>query len=342
VQYHEIYGFSLNIRDIDAQYTLGERAKKRQEIIARLQEDGVFNMNAELELPIVPQRLAVISSETAAGFGDFMDQLNSNEFGYSFEVKLFNSVMQGDQAEPSIIASLHQIFESIEAFDLVVLIRGGGASLDLDCFDSYELASHIAQFPLPVITGIGHERDETIADLVAHSKMKTPTAVAEFVISGCRNFEMSINEKFDTISGRLNARLELERSIIDHHVFGFQRAVQQKIYDQNNRLQSLAYALNIASEKAIQNQELKLHSMEHVVMLDVQQYLSGQSKLLDHYAKELTLLDPENVLKRGYSITLVEGKNINNISRLVKGAKIKTITRKLEIDSKYEQSKKRQ
>jgi exodeoxyribonuclease VII large subunit len=250
--------------------------------------------------------------------------------------------MQGDQAEPSIIASLHQIFESIEAFDLVVLIRGGGASLDLDCFDSYELASHIAQFPLPVITGIGHERDETIADLVAHSKMKTPTAVAEFVISGCRNFEMSINEKFDTISGRLNARLELERSIIDHHVFGFQRAVQQKIYDQNNRLQSLAYALNIASEKAIQNQELKLHSMEHVVMLDVQQYLSGQSKLLDHYAKELTLLDPENVLKRGYSITLVEGKNINNISRLVKGAKIKTITRKLEIDSKYEQSKKRQ
>ena len=342
VQYHEIYGFSLNIRDIDAQYTLGERAKKRQEIIARLQEDGVFNMNAELELPIVPQRLAVISSETAAGFGDFMDQLNSNEFGYSFEVKLFNSVMQGDQAEPSIIASLHQIFESIEAFDLVVLIRGGGASLDLDCFDSYELASHIAQFPLPVITGIGHERDETIADLVAHSKMKTPTAVAEFVISGCRNFEMSINEKFDAISGQLNAKLELERSIIDHHIFGFQRAVQQKIYDQNNRLQSLAYALNIASEKAIQNQELKLHSMEHVVMLDVQQYLSGQSKLLDHYAKELTLLDPENVLKRGYSITLVEGKNINNISRLVKGAKIKTITRKLEIDSRYEQSKKRQ
>jgi exodeoxyribonuclease VII large subunit len=189
IQYHEIYGFSLNIRDIDAQYTLGERAKKRQEIIERLREDGVFEMNKELRLPTVPQNIAVISSETAAGFGDFMDQIVGNDYGYEVEIELFNAVMQGEEAASSIIDAMHQVFENIGNYDLLVIIRGGGATLDLDCFDNYDLGSHVAQFPIPVITGIGHERDETITDMVAHTKMKTPTAVAEFIISGFRNLK---------------------------------------------------------------------------------------------------------------------------------------------------------
>ncbi|MCK5372281.1 MAG: exodeoxyribonuclease VII large subunit, partial [Cyclobacteriaceae bacterium] len=142
IQFHEVYGFSLNIKDIDAQYTLGERAKRKQDIIAKLQDDGIFDMNKELELPTVPQKIAVISSETAAGYGDFMDHLVNNEYAYSFDIQLFNSTMQGDQAEASIVDSMHQVFGRIDDFDLLVIIRGGGASLDLDCFDSYDIGSH--------------------------------------------------------------------------------------------------------------------------------------------------------------------------------------------------------
>ena len=341
IQYHEVYGFSLNIRDIDAQYTLGERAKKRQEIIAQLQEDGIFDMNKELELPITPQHIAVISSETAAGFGDFMDQLNANDFGYDFKVKLLNSLMQGDQAASSIIAAMHQAFEMVDEIDLLVIIRGGGASIDLDCFDNYELGSHIAQFPIPVITGIGHERDETIADMVAHSKMKTPTAVAEFIISGCRNFEMLLNEKFNIISGHLWTKLDQDRSKVEQQLFRFQRTVQQKLFDENSLLSTLAYSLSLNQEKAINTQELKLKSMHRVLSLNAKQYISSQNILLDHHEKELALLDPEKVLERGYSITLINGKKINNIDEIKSGADIKTITSKFEIDSKYLQSRNR-
>ena len=341
IQYHEIYGFSLNIRDIDAQYTLGERAKKRQEIIAQLEEDGIFDMNKELKLPIVPQRIAVISSETAAGYGDFMNQLNENDFGYSFNVKLFNSVMQGDQAESSIISSMHQVFEGIENIDLLVIIRGGGASLDLDCFDSYDLGSHIAQFPLPVITGIGHERDETIADMVAHSKMKTPTAVAEFIISGCRNFELKLNDSFTTMTNALQVSVERENSIIDQLSFKFQRFAEQKLNEQDNILNHQIQSLRFSKQNALTINKQLLDGFSQTFSKQPFQVLKNQHELLNHFEKELAVLDPENVLKRGYSLTKVDGKNINNLNEIASGSTITTITKKLEIKSKYQSSKKR-
>lgn len=183
IEFHELYGLSLNIKDIEPAYTIGDLAMLRQEIIKRLKDEGVLNMNKQLDLSATPQRIAIISSPTAAGYGDFCDQLCNNEKSYQFYTKLFAAVMQGEQTEDSIIKALDRINEHIELFDTVVIIRGGGATADLSSFDSYLLASYCAQFPIPVITGIGHQRDTCILDLVAHAATKTPTAVAEFLIS---------------------------------------------------------------------------------------------------------------------------------------------------------------
>lgn len=333
LQYHEVYGFSLNIKDIDAQYTLGERAVKRQEIIQKLVDDGVFEMNKELDLPIVPQRIAVISSKTAAGFGDFMDQLNANEQGYSFDVQLFHSTMQGDQAEASIIGSMHQVFDRIDEFDLLVIIRGGGASLDLDCFDAYELGIHIAQFPIPVITGIGHERDETIADLVAHTKLKTPTAVSEFILSGMNTFELLLDEKFSFLSNALNQSIDEELSNLDQLSNRFQRTTQQLLNQQNSKLTGLIQYLRFNHQNRIKSHEQKLDGFKQSVSKLPLKIIAHQEEALKHLQKELEIIDPENVFKRGYSITLINGVNVHKIDKIEEDAKLTTITEKRELQS---------
>jgi len=341
IQYHEVYGFSLNIRDIDAQYTLGERAKKRQEVIQKLMEDGVFEMNKELNLPTVPQRIAVISSETAAGFGDFMEQLNKNEYGYSIDIRLFNSTMQGDQAESSIIASMLQIFERIENFDLLVIIRGGGASLDLDCFDSYELGSYIAQFPLPVITGIGHERDETIADLVAHTKLKTPTAVSEFIISGMRTFEAQLDQHFNLLTGRLNQSLREENYQLDQLTNIFQRNVQSLLNEQDLKLKGFSQHLKFNQQTLLKYHENRLGDARRFLAKYPLQLIENQYEILGHLEKELEIIDPINVLKRGYSITMVNGVNVNKIKIIENESMLTTITKQTEIISKILSQKNR-
>ncbi len=340
IQFHEVYGFSLNIRDIDAQYTLGERAKKRQEIIDKLQEDGIFDMNKELTLPPVPQNIAVISSETAAGFGDFMDQIAGNEYGYDVRIDLFNAVMQGDEAVASIINAMHEAFSSISQYDLLVIIRGGGATLDLDCFDSYDLGSHVAQFPIPVITGIGHERDETITDMVAHTKMKTPTAVAEFIISGFRNFEIELMEKFNLLSNKLGQVIDEESQIIDQLSFRFQRSAQQKLNTQEIKLNSWTKNLHYSQQNILKLQNQKLGEFQQALKRSP---LSLQKKqvYIEHLEKEINVLDPENVLKRGYSITTINGKNVTLLKAFDKDAKMITLTSNRKIESKYISDSKR-
>lgn len=181
VNFHEQYGFSLLINDVDPAFTLGDMARQRQETIRRLRQEGVFDMNRSLTVPPLPQRIAVISSATAAGFGDFEHQLKRNEQGYVFYTHLFPAVMQGERTSSSIIAALERIYVHAELFDVVVIIRGGGATADLNSFDNYELATNCAQFPLPIITGIGHLRDTCVLDMVANVCAKTPTAVAEYL-----------------------------------------------------------------------------------------------------------------------------------------------------------------
>ena len=214
VEFHEVYGLSLNIKDIDPAYTLGDLARKRNEVIAQLTEEGIIDMNREIPLPDIPSRIAIISSPTAAGYEDFMNQLENNASGYSFYPKLFEATMQGTDAPASIIMALDNVFEVADRFDVLVIIRGGGSQIDLSCFDDYELAMHVAQFPLPVLTGIGHEKDETVTDIVAHTKLKTPTAVAQFLVEKYDEVAVNIEQTEEILFNKLTTILNNENQRI--------------------------------------------------------------------------------------------------------------------------------
>lgn len=182
VDFHELYGFALDVCDIEPAFTIGEAARRKKQILNRLEQEGVINLNKELPFPLLPQRIAVISSSFAAGYGDFCDQLTNNPYGFIFYPCLFPAPMQGDKVESGVIKALDRIADNIDMWDVVVIIRGGGATSDLSCFDTYDLANNCAQFPIPVITGIGHQRDDTVLDVVAHTRVKTPTAAAELLV----------------------------------------------------------------------------------------------------------------------------------------------------------------
>ncbi|WP_321287987.1 exodeoxyribonuclease VII large subunit [uncultured Sunxiuqinia sp.] len=235
VEFHPMYGLSLNIRDIDPTYTMGDMARKRREILLQLEEDGVVDMNKELELPLVPQRIAIVSSPTAAGLQDFRDQLANNAYNIHFYTKLFPAIMQGKDAAASIIIALEQVFQYEDFFDLVVIIRGGGAQIDLASFDHYELAYHITQLPIPVLTGIGHDKDETAVDLVAHTKLKTPTAVAEFLISGAAAFEQMLDEMKERFVEQVEDRLHNEKEFLKSSMQKLTQGVRELVSEENNR-----------------------------------------------------------------------------------------------------------
>jgi exodeoxyribonuclease VII large subunit len=236
VEYHPAYGLSLNIKDIDPTYTVGDLALQRKEIIDRLKSEGVFEMNKELELPLVPQKIAVISSATAAGYQDFMNQLETNEYGFKFYTKLFEAFMQGAGAVPSIVNALDRIYKYENFFDAVVIIRGGGATADLSSFDNYDLALNITQFPLPVVTGIGHEKDDTIIDLVAHTRLKTPTAVAAFFINGVERY--------------YERMLELENAVVQY--------TRETLDFQKEKLERIAENLKYSVADFISERQIKL------------------------------------------------------------------------------------
>lgn len=333
VQYHELYGLSLNIRDIDPNYTLGDRARQRQEVINQLIQGGVYDMNRQLNLPLVPQRIAVISSATAAGWGDFVDQLIQNTFHYKFDVSLFQAVMQGDQAIRSIITALEQIYYQEEKFDLVVIIRGGGAKVDLDCFDSYELATHIAQFPLPVLTGIGHERDETIADLVAHTKLKTPTAVAEFLLTGLRLFEEKITQATEYIIARTESYLLEQGHKLEFMGKGIQSQAQFSFRQARQKKLTLSSTLDKSITVLMRDNESKIKNLQTNWQRCLMAGLKREQLKLDHTHKTLELLSPKNVLKRGYSITFINGKLAKKVENPEAGDVLQTHTSQGEFRS---------
>lgn len=308
VEYHELYGISLNVKDIDPNFTLGDMARRRMEIIRRLQEDGVIDMNKELPLSQIPQRIAIISSATAAGYGDFMDQLKNNDEGFVFYTKLFAAVMQGEQTADSIIAALDKIFEHQDKFDTVVIIRGGGASAELSCFDNYELAFNCTQFPLPIITGIGHERDESIVDMVAHTRCKTPTAVAEFLISRLENaFEELLNYQHGIVS--------LTNSIMQNETLRLQkisaqvpRLSNELLFEQKNKLNLLTVQLKRESTQQAKEGLRTITNYSSDLERKLRLYLSRKQHQLELIEKEVQLSSPETLLKKGYSLTLKNGK----------------------------------
>lgn len=302
VSFHELYGYSLTVQDIDPTYTLGDMARRRKEILKQLEEEGVLTLNKELEIPRLPQRIAVISSATAAGYGDFCHQLQSNSRGFYFYTELFPAFMQGDRVEESVLAALDQINARLEEFDAVVIIRGGGATSDLSGFDTYLLAASCAQFPLPVITGIGHERDDTVLDSVAHTRVKTPTAAAEMLIGRM----ILAAEELGNLAVRLQDGV---RDLLSQE--------QRKLTVYKNRIPSVAF-------RRISEAKLTLLTVRKDLVQVVNSSLFRQRHRLELLQQRLEDVSPEKQLARGYSITLKEGKVVKSVGEIQEGDELLT------------------
>lgn len=309
-QFHEAYGFSWIVTDIDPTYTLGDMARKRQEIIQKLKAEGVFDLQKELQLPVFCQHIAVISSQTAAGYGDFCNQLADNPYNFKFETQLFPAIMQGESIGQSIIAALERIYqmqtEDLELrtslFDCVVIIRGGGATSDMSGFDTLALAENVANFPIPIITGIGHDRDESVLDMVSHTRVKTPTAAATLLIDHLKAVQ-------ETIEGA--------QSMITHYV-------QQKLSIANSHLSIISESIPRLFSVVKTRQEAKIDALYTRMPMLIERRLTTESHRLQLIDEKLKALDPALLLARGYSITLHNGKSVRDPQQLQPGDEIET------------------
>ena len=363
VEFHPVFGLSLNIQDIDPTYTLGDVERKKREIIQRLEKEGVLDMNKEIPFAIVPQKIAVISSLTAAGYEDFLDQLKGNPYGYQFYTRLFPAVMQGENAEQSIIASLEKIFEFESHFDAVVIIRGGGSKSDLACFDSYDLAFHVSQFPLPVITGIGHEQDDTITDMVAHTRLKTPTAVAGFFIDKLASFEGELEEFQDslikatvTILNELKLRLQLyqQKYVSGSAAMVHARQeyllkltgnarfrVQQQLRSNDNLITRFMEQLRSTAKYIPQRKTIEsVHIMQRFLQLIINR-LEGEDKKLEDYHRLVAYAEPGQILKMGFSISRMDGKALKDVKNTGLGTIVETELYRGKFKSKITDIKKK-
>lgn len=317
VTYHEIYGFSLQIIDIDPRYTLGEIERRRLETIARLQQDGVWDMNRELELPRPTLRIAIVSSDTAAGYQDFMNELGRS--AYRFQTTLFRSLMQGDAAEESIVAALTEIAQREEDFDVVAIIRGGGSTSDLALFDSYLIASYVAQFPLPIFSGIGHDKDVSVVDMVAHTSLKTPTAVATKLVE-MADYEMTLVENFATE--------------IAHNVEDMLHGEELRLY---------THGVNISREatRHISNHEKRIELLKDGLLSRVEYMISTEEQRLNAAERTLQSYSLDNILRLGFAVARNQEGAVKSIAQThigetiaielldgVVGAEIKSITPK--------------
>ena len=333
LEYHKVYGISLVVDDIDPGYTMGDLAIRRNEIITRLRAEGVIDMNKDLALPYHPGNIAVVSSDKAAGFEDFKNQLLNNPYGYKYKIDLYKAVMQGNETEKSVINALSLISDSISDYDLVTIVRGGGSQSDLSWFDNYDIAYFITQFPIPVIIGIGHDKDISVTDIVAHTSCKTPTAVADLLIqqtaetdryikSLSRNIKRSSKEKLERSKGYINnigskiisssiLNLSTTKITLKHHKEQIRSGTKLFLREKHTRIDRLKSEMQSGSRRLLSDIDTKLKNI---------------SKTIEH-------LSPEKVLKRGYSITLVNGKSLKNTASINKGDKITTILNKGKIDS---------
>ena len=333
VDFHELYGYSLTIVDIDPAYTLGDMARRRREILLRLQEEGVLSLNKELELPVLAQRIAVISSATAAGYGDFCNQLENNAFGFAFYPRLFPAIMQGERVETSVIAALDRIYAESEKWDVVVIIRGGGATSDLSGFDTYDLAASCAQFPLPIITGIGHERDDTVIDLVAHTRVKTPTAAAEFLVNHLRHTAEQLENYAYYIRQEVPARLNREKERLERCITRIPARVQMRLQREDFRRERLAKRMEMAWQSRLAREQYRLE-LSSRLSVALQARLLKEKHRLDLLEKSVEAASPDLLLKRGYSITLKDGKAVTDASALRPGDEVVTRVAKGEFKSK--------
>ena len=310
-QFHEAYGFSWIVSDIDPTYTLGDMARKRQEIIRQLKEEGVFDLQRELHIPTFAKRIAVISAEHAAGYGDFCRQLEDNDYGFKFDVTLFPAIMQGEQVEASVVDALNEIYQRISDFDVVCILRGGGAAADLSGFDTLALAENVAQFPLPIITGIGHERDESILDMISNTRVKTPTAAAALLTDNL----LRVLERLDDAGQRLSY------------------AVNQRINSQKARMATLTTLIPTLALRMVSDQRHRIETTKSRLPIAIERRLTNQKHLLESLSLKLQGFDPQLLLSRGYSITLKDGRAVRDPQQLKPGDEIETRVEKGTIQS---------
>jgi len=358
VEFHEVYGISVNVKDIDPYYTIGDLARKKLEIIQQLTREGVIEMNRMLDFPLVPQKLAVVSSETAAGYQDFMDQITNNPYGYFVDICLFPAVMQGSNAVNSIINALDAIYKSAKHFDMVAIIRGGGSQIDLECFNSYQLTYYITQFPVPVITGIGHEKDDTITDMVAHTRLKTPTATAEFIINCFMQFESLINNSATRLTRGCYTLLDKESNKIRNINLSLNNMVSKQLFAEQKKIIYLAgnveksFSRQIVKEKNMLkhftneiNYEIKSYMLSRKnymkqtrdkIKTSITNKLVNKKRWIMEIDKKTKLLDPAEILKRGYTITSQEGKIVKNLGEVNKKRNLTTTFHDGKVITKFE------
>ena len=342
VEYSELYGFSLNIVDIDPSYTLGDIERQRQETIKRLEDEGVFDMNKELEMPKVIKNVAIVSSETAAGYEDFMNQLTNNAYGFTFHTALFKAYMQGNDAEHSIIDAFNKIFENYEIFDVIVFIRGGGAKADLSVFDRYNIAYHITQLPLPVISGIGHDRDTSVADMVANTQVKTPTAAADFIVEHNKQFLDFLLDAESRIFDEIYNIIDIQKRLIEKLSSRFRIATHDFLYNkkneiytlnsdlktktatrlinEKNKLSEFVMSVDYAQKNYFNKKKLFLEQMQESAKLSVKRKLRNENHRLKILSLKINEIDPKRILEKGYTYTTgKKGKLIKSVNDLTKG-----------------------
>lgn len=344
--FHEQYGLSFNISDIDPTFTLGDMARIRREIILQLTKEGVIDCNKNLDMPLAPQRIAVISASNAAGYGDFMNQLESNKQGYIFYTYLFESVMQGERTASSIISALQKIEMTIDLWDCVVIVRGGGSTSDLNGFDNLELARAVASFPLPIVAGIGHERDFTVIDEIVNVRVKTPTAAAEWLIEQADALYIRISSLADSTMRIANEHLSGAKQQLAQLQSALPAMIRERMVRANSAISSIASALpHIAGNKIIQHRS-ELKNISQQISISASQVVAKQSGEIDMLKQRMTdmlsrnmmqasqkveglerlvaALHPINTMRRGYSITRVDGKAVRSVSDVAPGATIVT------------------
>jgi exodeoxyribonuclease VII large subunit len=363
IEYHELYGLSLIITDIDPAFTIGEMAIKRQEIIKQLELEGVFSMNRDLDMPALPQRIAIISSRNAAGYQDFINHLTDNNFGYLFYYTLFDSVMQGLETEESVITALDKIMYNIHHFDVVVIIRGGGSQSDLSWFDNYNIAYHITQFPLPVISGIGHDKDLTVTDMVANKSMMTPTAVADFLINCMSGTEDHLTGLSTEIKDLVRIIIDQNRNRIETSAIKLFPAAKLKLSVEKDKLSGkIIETINIGKDFTFRagltpaNLIIKLYSGIKTFFTVKDNELAGNrqnirsvtgnailtnNQKIDALEYSLNILDPEKVLLRGYTITSKNGRILKNIQQVGKDDIINTRFSDGTLESRVKEIKKK-
>lgn len=334
IEFSPQYGLALYIQDIEPSYTLGELMKNKMAVIARLKKEGVFGANKQLQLPLLPKRIAVISVETSKGYSDFMVTLQENNWNYCFECELFPSILQGDKAITTITAQLDAIAKRQKDFDCVVIIRGGGGDVGLSCYDDYSLSHKVATFPLPIISGIGHSTNESVTDMVSYANKITPTEVAYFLIQQFHNFAIQVEDAQDKIIRYVETLFTREKYQIEQIEHNYLLLATRSLTHKKHQIEQLEQSCKLSASHLLSQEKSVIENLHKMMQLSSKQMLTIKNKELENLEEKIRLLHPHNVLKRGYSITRLNGKAVREASEAKDGDELITTLYHGEVKSR--------